>query len=121
MIENKQIIMFIYIALVGGGFVLEVLVTKLHYRIFKKHYKVHHFTFGKYLFLLLAPFAGMMYAIKNGGSSLWLIFLIFAIVCTVLEWFLGWAYYQIEGQRLWTYHRYAIGKYTSFLSIPIWG
>ena len=55
------------------------------------------------------------------GASLIYVFLIFSLVGTFLEGLIGYFYHNIVGQRLWTYHRYALKGYTSFLSIPIWG
>lgn len=57
----------------------------------------------------------------NSGLSVLQVYLVFALVGTFLEWIIGFMYRQIVGEKLWSYHRYAIAEYTSFLSIPIWG
>lgn len=118
---DDRLLFFIYLFTVAGGILLEVGVRKLHFLLTKRHYKEHHFSLAKYFLLLLFPFVAMFFALMTTGFKLFWVFAIFAVVGTVLEWLIGWAYYQIEGQRLWTYHRYAIGKYTSYLSIPLWG
>lgn len=115
-------IFLIFFIMVLGGVILEDIIMKIHYRLTKKHYKEHHFTFGKYLFLLLGPLMGTGLLISQGNLVLINVFLTFSIVGTFIEYAIGFFYHGIIGQRLWTYHRYPIGnRYTSFLSIPFWG
>ncbi|OGE75933.1 MAG: hypothetical protein A3K06_03510 [Candidatus Doudnabacteria bacterium RIFCSPHIGHO2_01_52_17] len=112
---------FLYFGMVVIGLLLEDLARRLHFIITKTHYKEHHFTFGKYFFLLLFPLVAVFITTLRLGTTALSAFLICAAVGTFLEWLVGFSYYQVVGERLWTYHRYAIKKYTSFLSIPIWG
>lgn len=117
---QKQILvpylLFLLIAMV-----FETLAFKIHYYVTKTHYKEHHYTFGKYLFFLTFPMLASLFLFYQHGWGLLKVFIGFAFTGTLLEWMIGWSYYNIVGQRLWTYHRYAITKYTSFLSIPLWG
>lgn len=55
------------------------------------------------------------------GYKLLVLFLIFAVIGTALEWLAGFVYQRVIGKRLWTYHRYRIGPYTSWQSAPMWG
>src|SRR3989344_4498855 len=103
---------FLYFGMVVIGLLLEDLARRLHFIITKTHYKEHHFTFGKNFFFFFFFLLSCFFLSA---------FLICAAVGTFLEWLVGFSYYQVVGERLWTYHRYAIKKYTSFLSIPIWG
>ena len=114
-------ILIIYSLMIIVGFVLEVLSVKLFYYITKEHYKIHHFTFGKYFLLLLFPLLAILFASFVEGLTILKVFVFFAIIGDVMEFLIGWAYDKVVGQRLWTYHKYSIFRYTSFLSLPLWG
>jgi hypothetical protein len=111
---------FLFLGLVIFGVIVEILLAKLYYHI-RKRGKNGHFYIGRYLFLLLFPLIASGLMIHRIGIPLLGICLIFALLGTFLEWLIGYSYHTIVGQRLWTYHRFAITTYTSFLSIPIWG
>lgn len=115
----NSLFLFLFMVVVGVG--LESMAVKSYYLITKTHYKEHHFSWGKYLFLLSFPLLATFYAINQEGASLAKVFVIFGFAGTLLELFIGAAYHNIMGQRLWTYHKYTITKYTSFLSLPLWG
>lgn len=109
-----------FILMVTTGVVLEMGVSKIHFFIFKNHYKERHFTPGKYLFFLLFLLIAFLIITFKNGLTLLKVFQMFAIISTMLE-LIGFSYNVIVGQRLWTYHRYTLTKYTSLLSIPICG
>lgn len=111
----------LFVCMVLGGLLLELLARRMHYSLTKIHYKEHHFTWGKYLFFFSFPLVSLLILWSRAGWSFLQVFIIFALVGTFLEWIIGFSYYQIVGVRLWSYHKYAITKYTSFLSIPLWG
>lgn len=118
---NPFEIFFLYTATAVIGVFLEMFVRILHHRLTQSHFKEHHFTLGKYFFYLLFPIIGLFVIYTQAGLNVVQVFVIFSAVGTVLEWLVGFTYYEIVGVRLWTYHKYAITKYTSFLSIPLWG
>lgn len=70
---------------------------------------------------LLLPLIVLLLLVLHLGGVYLNIFLYSALFGTILEWLVGWWFHSIMGTRLWTYHRYDITRYTSFLSIPIWG
>ena len=107
--------------MVVSGWLLEAIIAKFHYFLTKAHYREHHFTFGRYVFWLLFPLAATLLLAYLKWGPVLEIFIVFAFVGTAIEWFVGWSYHQVIGQRLWTYHRYSVGKYTSILSMPLWG
>ena len=111
----------LYISVVFLGIFLEILYDKIHFIFTKQHYKVHHFTLSKYIYLIFFPTLGAILIGAIYNKTVMAVFFIFAFLGTFLEFFVGWTYYQIEGQRLWTYNKYDIYKYTSFLSVPLWG
>lgn len=116
--QEQAIIFFL---LVVGGVLLEIILSQAHYYLTKKQYKKYHYTFGRYLFLLFFPILATIYMVGNGGTTLISVFLVFAIVGTLLEWLVGFSYHMVVGQRLWKYYRYSISTYTSLLLIPFWG
>jgi hypothetical protein len=113
--------LLIFLVVFVGGVFLEIAVVRLHHARIKTHHKEHHFSFAKYLLLILFPLIACGIILVKEGWDLIAIFIAFSVLGTALEWFVAFGYHQIMGQRLWTYHRYSITKYTSFLSIPFWG
>lgn len=111
----------IFLILTIGGLIIESVFSQFHYLIYKKHFKSYHFKFSRYLFYLLFPMVAIFFSFIYTDLTLIYIFFIFSLVGTALEWLAGFAYHMVVGQRLWTYHRFSIGGYTSFLSIPLWG
>lgn len=112
---------FLFWSMVLGGMLLESAVQKLHFKLIKTHYKEHHLTMGKYLFFLLFPMTAFIILLKTEGWTVGQVFITFAILGTLAEWIMGYTYHQIVGQRLWTYHKYSLSHYTSWLSVPLWG
>jgi len=104
-----------------AAFLLEVAVKRIHFLLTRTHYKEHHFVIGRYVISLIFPFIILIIIYLHLGSSILNTFIASAILGTFFEWLVGWWFYHVMGTRLWTYHRYAITKYTSFLSIPLWG
>lgn len=111
----------LFLAMVVIGVVLEVIISQFHYIYTKKDFKKYHFSLARYFFLMLFPLIAVLVSTFQVGTTLIRAFLIFALVGTLLEWFVGFSYHMVLGQRLWTYYRYNIGTYTSLLSIPLWG
>ncbi len=111
----------IFILIVAGGIMLESIFQQLYFKYTGKKLKKYHFSWSKY-FCLLIPIiiAVVLYTIKFSASIV-IVFLLFSLIGTFLEWLIGYLYHAIMGQRLWTYHRKSIGGYTSLLSIPLWG
>lgn len=114
-------IVLIFLSLLVGGFFLEALVGQFHHFIYKKPYKKYHYSFARYIFFLLFPITAFIFVLAQIGLEVLTVFLSFSLIGTFLEWLSGFSYHMSVGQRLWTYHRYSIGSYTSFLSIPLWG
>lgn len=112
-----------FLLLLIGTLLLEVLVSQLHYVLTGKGFRRYHFSFIRYLFVLLPPLVATVYLILAGneGGTLLKFFLIFAVIGTLLEGLVGFVYQMTVGHRLWSYHRYAIAGYTSLLAIPYWG
>lgn len=111
----------IFLILTIGGLIIESVFSQFHYFVYKKNFKEYHFKFSRYLFYLLFPILAIIFSFIYTGSTAIYIFIVFSLIGTALEWLAGFAYHMIVGQRLWTYHRFSIGGYTSFLSLPLWG
>ena len=122
MINTLSLIKFLtFFVLIISGFSLEALFSKLYYKLTNNPYKIHHYSFSKYLYFLILPILIIIYFIHGSNLNFIAVFLGFSLFGTLAEWIIGFFYHKIVGQRLWTYHRYAIFNYTSFLSIPLWG
>ncbi|MFZ6034668.1 MAG: putative ABC transporter permease [Patescibacteria group bacterium] len=103
------------------GVLTEIAVSQLHYFLTKRHIKHYHFSYSRYLFLLLFPLVATFVTLGQNGNTLSKVFISFALLGTFLEWLIGFSYHMVVGQRLWTYHRLSLNGYTSVLSIPLWG
>jgi len=115
----KQFLLIFIVFL--GGMLVEALVKRAFFLFSKDHYKTHHFSWSKYLAYILYPIVLTIYLHFKLDKSLLGIFLGFSLFGLIGEWTLGFVYHKLMGQRLWTYHKYSIGKYTSFLVLPLWG
>lgn len=80
------------------------------------------FLWKEYWALLAAPLLGVAAITMKFGFAPLKSFILGMIFLPTLEWFTGLAYHKVLGARLWEYHRYPLpGKYTSWLTLPIWG
>lgn len=111
----------IFLGLIVGGFLLEAVASQFHFLLTGKGYKKYHYSAGRYLFFLLFPATALVFVVMNLGWEIVNVFAAFSVIGTFLEWLSGFSYHMSVGQRLWSYHRYGIGAYTSFLSVPLWG
>lgn len=117
--DYKNFLLF-FTMFVAGVF-LEIVIAEGYYYFSKKHLRTNHYSIGKYLFLLLFPMIGVLLLIGRQGLGIVSSFLIFAVIGASLETLIGFAYHKVVGQRLWTFHKFPIWQYTSWLSLPIWG
>ena len=111
----------LYLTFIIGGVLLEEIFAKLYYHFTKKKLRTNHFFFGRYLFLLIFPLLGTILIINLHGWSLFKIFITFLILGPILEWLVGFTYYQIVGARLWTYRQFSYKGHISLLVAPLWG
>jgi len=117
--DYKNLIMFLTMFVIG--FFLEVILVEGRYWFDKEHKNENHFTGWRYVFLLLFPILGLLLLAGTSGYSVIISYLVFGFVGMGLEALIGFAYHMVLGSRLWTYHRMEVFKYTSWLTIPIWG
>ncbi len=105
-------------------FWLEAVIAKLYYRSQQSWFwlfKRHHFSWWRYFIFFGIPFITILGFVLRYDHSLFKVLIVFSIIGTGLEWLVGYAYHNVMGSRLWTYHRYDITSYTSWLAMPIWG
>lgn len=117
----ERFIPFIYLLMVVFGFLIEAFFSQTHFFLTKKHYKKYHYSFSRYLILLSLPIISTIFIYGIVGVTVLNVFVIFALAGTFLEWLVGFCFHMVVGQKLWTYNKYNIGTYTSYLSIPLWG
>lgn len=113
-------LLYLYFVILLAGWLLEVSFLRLYFYLTRNHIKTHHFSLSKYVVVLIPPILSTFLVVFLADKSVLLVLLIFAFVGTFFEWLVGYVYYSIVGSRLWTYHKFSIGPYTSFLSIPLW-
>ncbi|MBN1162387.1 hypothetical protein JXA34_01430 [Patescibacteria group bacterium] len=111
----------LFFGLIIFAFTLEIWFRKLYFSITKTHYKSHEFTFGKYIYFLILPIIVIIYSVSEFEFNYLGVFLSFMFLGTLAEWLIGFFYHKLMGHRLWTYNKFSITKYTSFLSMPLWG
>ena len=111
----------IFSGLIVGGFIIESIISQTHFLLYKKHFKKYHYKFGRYLFYLLFPLTALLFSFFFQGLKVVSMFVLFSLVGVLAEWLAGFTYHMVMGQRLWTYHKYSIGGYTSLFSLPLWG
>ncbi|MEW5805429.1 MAG: hypothetical protein AB1721_01745 [Patescibacteria group bacterium] len=83
--------------------------------------KTKRFRWSEYLALVTVPLLPIAVLSYFEGIKIWVLFLVYAVVGTFAEYFLGWIYNKILNKKLWVYKKYSISGYTSFLSLPLWG
>jgi|GEM_PF-1763833 len=104
-------------------FWLEAVIAKIYYhsqQSFFWIFKRHHFSWWRYFIFFGIPFITVLGFIFRYDRSLSAVLIAFAVVGTALEWAVGYTYHNVMGTKLWTYHRYSIGSYTSWLAMPMW-
>jgi hypothetical protein len=115
MSAQQGLVIFLFLIIVGTIF--EGISSQFYFK-HKKASLRKHFRLIRYLYLLLFPAIGIIVSIYIGGQTALKTFLIFALLGPMFEWCIGFSYQLIVGQKLWTYHRYAIAGNTSLLAIP---
>lgn len=120
---NKYTNLIHFLVLIIFGVGLEMILSKIYFRRkgIKQKHQVVHFSFFRYLFILFLPLLATLLMSYVVGFSVIKSFVVFAAMGTILEYCIGYSYYIVVGQKLWTYHRFSIQGYTSLLSIPLWG
>lgn len=114
--------LFLFLLLVIGGLILEGLAKGAILSGHKKEIqRTAFFPLADTSIFFFLPAVSLIVLVAHVGMSLLYVFVVFALAGTAFEWLIGFFYHQIIGQRLWTYHRYTISGYTSFLSVPFWG
>ena len=119
--ENFKFFIF-YLIISFGGMFLELLIYRMFFRrADKKYSQENSFSYLQYSLFLIPPILGLVILTMQVGFNPLKMYLIFIVIGPIIEWFLGYLFDLFFGERLWTYHRLNISKYTSWLSLPFWG
>ena len=88
-----------------------------------RHYKKKkpRFSWYRYIVLCLLPFSAVIWLTFKFGILILAIYATSAFLGMFLEALVGLSYYEMEGSKLWIYHRFSISGYTSYLTPPFWG
>lgn len=83
--------------------------------------KTTNFRWSEYIAIIIAPIAFIIFLTFYYDFAILKMFIASAVIGFLAEGFIGFVYDKILNKRLWTYNRFSIKGYTSFLSIPLWG
>lgn len=83
--------------------------------------KTRQFKWKEYFLLISSPVLCCLSLVYFYGTKILLFFVTSAVVGFILEGIIGLAYHKTLNRKLWTYGKYNIGGYTSFLTFPLWG
>ena len=121
--HTKHVSILIFFLGFGLGGFFEYVFAMLLDFLEKKPLRInHHFTVLKRISLLSLPVWGLIAILfTNGTHSYVNIFLMSAIIGTILEGMLGKFIHRFFGVRIWTYKYGSIGNFTSLYSLPYWG
>lgn len=85
--------------------------------------KTKRFRWSEYIALFLLPSLFLIWLIFNHGLVVLMFCLGTAVLGTLFEGLIGWAYHKTIASKFWEYKRLPIfGQgYTSWLALPFWG
>ena len=83
--------------------------------------KTNNFRWSEYIAIIITPIAFIIFLTFYYDFAILKMFVVSAVVGFLAEGFIGFVYDKVLNKRLWTYNRFSIKGYTSFLSIPLWG
>lgn len=83
--------------------------------------KTKTFRWSEYFLLISAPVLSSLSLAYFYGIKIIYLFVISSIVGFILEYLLGLAYHKTLNRKLWTYGKYNLRGYTSYLTFPMWG
>lgn len=109
--NNPLMISAIAFLIVVAGFYLSYLYGR----------KTKEFHWSEYVALMSGPLLAVFFVGYLVGVKVLYLFLLSMGVGFILEYVLGLAYHKILNRRLWTYKKYNLGGYTSYLTLPMWG
>ena len=82
--------------------------------------KTKKFKWSEYTAVVVFPLIFILYMSYHQPIII-LFFVISAVSGFFLEYILGLTFHKTLNRRLWTYTRFHLHGYTSYLSIPVWG
>ncbi|MCK4918407.1 MAG: hypothetical protein KAS02_01320 [Candidatus Pacebacteria bacterium] len=110
-IINSHLISIISIIIIFLGFYLAYLYGR----------KTKQFKWSEYISLVTPPTLIVFIYLYLEGINILKLYIISAIIGSILEYVLGLAYHKTLNKQLWTYNRLSLHGYTSLLSLPFWG
>jgi hypothetical protein len=83
--------------------------------------KTAKFSLVRYFILLAVPGLSLVYVIAQYGWVTLLLFAVFALMGTAIEYVLGYTFYKMCNTKVWEYSLYSWSGFTSWLAIIPWG
>lgn len=108
---NLNLLFFVFLSVCLVGFYLAYLYGR----------KTWRFHWGEYIAIIILPILCLVYLSVFYDLRILTLFLISSFLGFFLEYVIGLTYHKTLNRRLWKYHKYSVGGYTSLLSLPLWG
>jgi len=103
------------------GFIFTIITFAGFYTAYLYGRKTKYFKWREYIAIIIWPILSVLALTYFVDVKILSLFFVSSFVGFALEYILGFAYHKTLNKRLWEYRRLSIGKYTSFLTLPIWG
>lgn len=84
-------------------------------------HRTRKFSWSGYIAIIIWPVLVTFILAYYIGIKILILFCVTAILGFILEYIVGMTYHKTLNKRLWTYDKFSLNGYTSWLSIPVWG
>ena len=99
-----------------------VLITLIGFYIsYLYGHKRKEFRWSEYFLLVSWPIISALVLAYYIDHRILTLFFVSAVAGFLFEYSFAFIYHKTLNKRLWTYSRFALNGYTSWLTIPVWG
>ena len=109
--EEVKYLWYIFVAVSSIGFFLAYLYGR----------KTEEFRWSEYIAIITVPILFIVYLVAYYEFAILKLFMASAFLGFTAEGIIGFVYEKVLNKKLWTYNRFGVKGYTSYLSIPLWG
>jgi uncharacterized membrane protein len=104
-----------------GPMMMSLLATSGFYSAYLYGHRATKFYWTRYWAMMTVPLLAVLMMIIWVGVNVLYLFVVSMFVGLAFEYVFGRAFHTALKTRLWTYKRYGIDGYTSWLAAPMWG
>jgi len=83
--------------------------------------KQNKFLWSRYVAIIIWPILTVLVFAIFFDIKILILFIISCVIGFISEYLIGLTYHKALNETLWRYDRLGVHKYTSLLSIPLWG